>query len=76
MVKFIPCQGKTACRDNGEICLTCGRTLNEISKLRELMHGLTDLAIEYHYENIDEFSQYIARKVTKSIDHKRQEQDS
>lgn len=71
MAIFKPCQGKTACRDNGEICLSCGRSLSEIEQLRSLIHGLTSLALEYDYENIDDFTQYIARKVQKSINHER-----
>ncbi len=73
MATFTPCQGKNACRDNGALCLTCGRKLNEVVRLKELMHELSDLAIDYHYENLDDYAQYIARKVVKMIDHKRQE---
>ena len=71
MSRFTPCQGKNACRDNGEICLTCGRKLTEIEKLRELMKEITTLAVEYEYENVDDFTQYIARKVSKMIDYQR-----
>ena len=41
MAAFRPCQGKSACRDNGVLCLTCGRKLNEVIQLRELMQALT-----------------------------------
>ncbi|MEW8505383.1 MAG: hypothetical protein AB2598_01655 [Candidatus Thiodiazotropha sp.] len=74
MARFTPCQGKSACRENGEICLTCGRTLDEIAKLRDLIQGLTSLAITNDYENVDEFTSYVALKVTKMIDYQRQEQ--
>ncbi len=73
MANFTPCQGKNACRDNGVLCLTCGRKLTEIEKLRELMQELSEHAIEYDYENVDDFTQYIARKVAKMIEYKRQE---
>jgi predicted Fe-S protein YdhL (DUF1289 family) len=73
---FKPCQGKSACRDNGVLCLTCGRTLNEVVQLRELMQQLTALAINYDYENVDEYAQYIARKVAKMITYQRQEQEN
>jgi predicted Fe-S protein YdhL (DUF1289 family) len=72
MATFTPCQGKTACRDNGEVCLTCGRKLTEIAKLRDLMQELSTLAVDYKYENLDDYAQYIARKVVKMVDHKRQ----
>ncbi|MES9861082.1 MAG: hypothetical protein ABW138_09565, partial [Candidatus Thiodiazotropha sp. 4PDIVS1] len=50
---------------------TCGRELTEIVKLRELMKEITSLAIEYDYENIDDFTQYIARKIVKMIDYQK-----
>lgn len=74
MSTFTPCQGKNACRDNGVICLTCGRKLSEIAKLRELMQALTTLAIDHDYENVDDYANYIARKVVKMIDYQREEQ--
>ena len=76
MAAFRPCQGKSACRDNGVLCLTCGRKLNEVIQLRELMQQLTALAINYDYENVDEYAQYIARKVTKMITYQRQEEEN
>ena len=75
MATFRPCQGKSACRDNGVLCLTCGRKLNEVVQLRELMQQLAALALNYDYENVDEYADYIARKVSKMIDYQRQEQD-
>ncbi|MCU7811904.1 MAG: hypothetical protein KZQ77_11820 [Candidatus Thiodiazotropha sp. (ex Notomyrtea botanica)] len=74
MAIFTPCQGKNACRDNGVLCLTCGRKLSEINKLRDLMQSLTTLAIDYNYENMDDYTQYIARKVAKMTEYQRQEQ--
>ena len=73
MASFTPCQGKNACRDNGVLCLTCGRKLTEIETLRELLQKLTGLAIDYDYDNVDEYTDYIARKVAKMIEYKRQE---
>jgi predicted Fe-S protein YdhL (DUF1289 family) len=73
MANFTPCQGKNACRDDGVLCLTCGRKLSEIESLRELMQKLTALAIEYEYENVEDYSGYIARKVAKMIEYRRQE---
>ncbi|MCG7985597.1 MAG: hypothetical protein JAY90_23030 [Candidatus Thiodiazotropha lotti] len=73
MAIFKPCQGKNACRDNGEVCLTCGRSIYEIEQLRRLMKDISSMALEYEYENIEEFVQYIARKVEKTIRHERTE---
>lgn len=67
---FNPCQGKTRCRDDGERCLTCGRSLVEIRQLRELLDGLADLAVRYRYDNVDAFAAYVAYKVPKLISHR------
>jgi len=71
MAVFKPCQGKNACRDNGVLCLTCGRKLNEIVQLRVLMQQLTELAINYNYENVEEYTEYLTRKVAKMIEYQR-----
>ncbi|MET0064309.1 MAG: hypothetical protein AB2552_06565 [Candidatus Thiodiazotropha endolucinida] len=71
MRKFVPCQGKNACRDNGFYCLTCGRGTHEIEKLRQLMDQLASLAVKYDYENVDEYSSYVARKLEKMIVYRR-----
>jgi hypothetical protein len=69
---FIPCQGKSACRDDGRRCLTCGRELREIEQLRLLVDRLAVLAIDYHYENVEEFAAYVAGKLGKMITYRRQ----
>lgn len=69
-MKFTPCQGKLACRENEERCLTCGRTLEEIYGLRDLMDRLASMAIAYEYENVDEFAAYIAGKLPKMVAHR------
>ena len=76
MARFSPCRGKTACRDDGARCLTCGRTLEEIERLRSALDQLASLAIDYDYQNIDEFAAYVARKLAKSIIYRQQEQET
>lgn len=71
MTAFIPCKGKTACRDDGERCLTCGRSFDEIKRLRDLIDGLAELAIRQGYDNVEEFSAYAAEKVIKKVAHRR-----
>ena len=70
MSQFIPCQGKNSCRDDGVRCLTCGRNLDEIIKLRELMDQLVSLAIENNYENTDQYCIYVSRKLEKMINYR------
>jgi hypothetical protein len=76
MARFKPCQGKNACRYAGVYCMTCGRSLQEIERLRTLMDQLATLAIEYDYANVEEYAAYIAYKLKKSINYRRQTESS
>lgn len=71
MKPFKPCQGKDACKDDGVLCLTCGRSLAEIEETRRLIDGLAKLALENDYANVDEFAAYVARKMAKVVRHRR-----
>lgn len=71
MKAFIPCRGKTACRDDGERCLTCGRDFTEIERLRVHIDGLVELALDMGYENIEAFAAYAASKIEKKVRHRR-----
>jgi len=73
MTTFTPCKGKTACRDDGETCLVCGRSLLEIERTRGLIDALAELALRQDYDNVDVFAAYIADKVTKKVKHRRSE---
>ncbi len=74
MKVFSPCRGKTACRDDGTTCLTCGRDLQEIEATRRLIDGLAGLAIDQAYENVNDFMAYVAGKVEKKVRHRREGQ--
>jgi hypothetical protein len=74
MTLFTPCKGKTACRDNGEQCLVCGRSLEEITRTRELINALADFACAQNYDNVSEFADYIARKLEKKLRHRREDE--
>ena len=71
MTTFTPCQGQTACRDDGATCLTCGRGLGEIEQTRKLIDALAELAVGQGYENVEEFAAYVASKVVKKVRHRR-----
>lgn len=71
MSTFKPCQGQTACRDDGATCLTCGRSLAEIEHTRSLIDALADLAVNRGYDNVEEFAGYVADKVVKKVRHRR-----
>lgn len=70
MTAFTPCKGLAACRDDGRRCLTCGRDLGEIARLRDLIDGL---AIQHGYENVESYTSYVAEKVAKKVRHRRQQ---
>jgi len=71
MSTFTPCKGQTACRDDGERCITCGRSFAEIEQTRSLIDALTELAISQGYDNVEEFAGYVAGKVVKKVRHRR-----
>jgi hypothetical protein len=71
---FTPCQGKAACRDDGRRCLTCGRGFDEITRLRDLIDGLAELAIEQGYDNVEEYAVYVAEKVGKKVRYRREQE--
>lgn len=71
MAMFTPCRGQTACRDDGTTCQTCGRSLAEIGRTRDLIDALADLAVERGYDNVDEFAAYVAGKMLKKVKHRR-----
>lgn len=74
-MEFLPCQGKTSCRDDGKCCLTCGRSLEEIEWLRDLMDQMASMAIAYEYENVEVFADYVACKVPKMVAHRLERAD-
>ncbi len=70
MAAFQPCQGKTACRDDGARCITCGRSFAEIEQTRGLIDALAELAVNQGYDNVEEFAAYVAGKVVKKVKHR------
>jgi protoheme ferro-lyase len=73
MSTFNPCKGKTTCRDDGEKCLTCGRSFAEIEQTRNLIDALAEFVCVQGYDNVNEFAAYVADKVEKKVRHRRDE---
>jgi hypothetical protein len=71
MKAFTPCKGKDFCRDDGVQCFTCGRSVAEIMETRRLIDDLARLALDHGYANVDEFAAYVAKKVEKTVRHRR-----
>ena len=57
--------------ERGELCITCGRSLDEIARTRRLIDDLAELALRMGYDNVDEFAAYVATKVVKKIHYRR-----
>ena len=72
MQSFKPCVGKTVCRDSGDVCLTCGRSLAEIARTRELIDQLTEFVMAADYDNVQEFADYVAHKLVKKVAYRRE----
>ncbi|MDD2701347.1 MAG: hypothetical protein PHH36_08930 [Sideroxydans sp.] len=70
MSRFNPCKGKTACRDDGERCITCDRSFAEIEQTRALIDQLAEFAMAQGYVNVDEFAAYVADKMVKKVKHR------
>ena len=49
-----------------------GLRFAEISRIRELIDALADLACAQGYGNVDEFAAYVARKLVKKVHHRRE----
>lgn len=71
MSTFEPCKGKTACRDDGTRCLTCGRSFAEIEQTRALIDALAEFALKQEYDNEEAFATYVADKMVKKVRHRR-----
>ena len=66
---FNRCRGKMFCRDDGEKCLVCGRTLEEIAKTKALIADTAQAAVDLGYANFQEFLDYLAEKASKKIEY-------
>lgn len=72
MSTFVACKGKTACRDDGVKCLTCGRSFDEIEQTRRLIDALAEFVCTQGYDNVNEFATYVAGKVEKKVNYRRE----
>jgi hypothetical protein len=69
MAAFKPCINRNACNDDGVRCRSCGRSLGEIVKTKELVDTVFNFINEMGYENHDDFMAYLSRKIAKKIAH-------
>ncbi len=66
-MKFVTCVSRNACTEDGTHCRACGRSHDEINRLRRLTDEVTAFALEMDYDNVDEFLSYLSAKVGKKV---------
>lgn len=66
-MKFSPCRGGNACTQDGTHCEGCGRSHEEIAATRELINAIAQYALKMGYENLDEFTQFVAMKAAGKV---------
>lgn len=60
-MKFSPCTGE--CTDHGTHCEGCGRSMEEIAEMKQLVGSLVEFAKKQQYENVEEFAQGVANSL-------------
>lgn len=66
-MKFVTCAGRNACTEDGSHCRACGRSHDEINRLRRLTDDMTAFALEMGYDNVDDYLAYLCAKAGKKI---------
>jgi hypothetical protein len=61
-MKFSPCNGD--CTEEGSHCEGCGRTREEVNETRALVEDIARFAAKMGYDNINDFTQFVAKKAT------------
>lgn len=67
MRHFRPCVNRTACTEDGTHCRSCGRSHEEINRVRQVTTDVAEFLKDMQYDNPDEFLDYLQRKVMKKI---------
>ncbi len=61
-MQFSPCKGGDFCTHDGTHCKGCGRSHQEVAETRGLIGGVAKYALDMGYENIEEFTAFIAAR--------------
>ncbi|MBF0471188.1 MAG: DUF1289 domain-containing protein [Gammaproteobacteria bacterium] len=64
-MKFTPCQDQ--CTHDGSHCRGCGRSHEEIAAVRDIVASLVDHTLKMGYDNVEEFTQFVARKAQRRV---------
>lgn len=66
-MKFSPCLGGDNCSKEGSHCKSCGRSHEEIAATKALAMAITEFALKMEYDNVEEFTQFVADKAVKKV---------
>lgn len=61
-MNFSPCRGGNNCTQDGTHCQGCGRSHQEIAETRQLIDAVAQYALKMGYENVQEFTRFVADK--------------
>ena len=75
MAQFVRCRGKAFCVETEDGCRTCGRSLREIEATRSLVAQTARFILEQDYDNVGEFTSYLAEKIARKVKHARETDD-
>ena len=65
--QFRPCVNRTACTEDGTHCRACGRSHEEIARIRQLTTELAEFIQDMQYANSEVFLDYLQNKVQKKL---------
>lgn len=64
-MSFVSCN--SLCTYDGTHCEGCGRSHEEIKATKQLVQTVVEFVRQHEYDNVDEFTQYLATKVCKKV---------
>ena len=66
-MNFSACRGPDFCTEGGTHCEGCGRSQEEIAETRQLVDELVRFAQKMDYENVEEFTGFVAIRAAKKF---------
>ena len=73
MNQFKPCVSKSLCTEGGEVCKSCGRPHWHIDQTRQLINDMAEFILQADFENVEEFTAYLASKAQKKVAARRKQ---
>ena len=64
-MKFKPCISE--CTRTDEYCNGCGRSLEEITEIKQLVNNMVKFAVKMKYDNPDDFINAISKSLRKKL---------